>query len=104
MMADTNRITTPCGAQPTASEVLEGIDLSGRRMIVTAAFPGIGVETARALAGAEVNLRVRSTDADERAASDIAGKTGNPREPEPGCPAGAGRPRRRGGRSTPRGR
>ncbi|MDQ3658527.1 MAG: SDR family NAD(P)-dependent oxidoreductase [Actinomycetota bacterium] len=74
MTSPTNRITTPFGDDSTAAEVLEGLDLSGRRMIVTGASSGIGVETARALAGAgaEVTLAVRNTDAGERTADDIA--------------------------------
>jgi pyruvate/2-oxoglutarate dehydrogenase complex dihydrolipoamide dehydrogenase (E3) component len=65
MTAHTNRVTTPLGAESTAAEVLEGLDLSAKRMIVTGASSGIGVETARALAGAgaEVTLAVRDTDA-----------------------------------------
>lgn len=38
------------GAQSTADEVLEGVDLSGRRIVVTGVSAGLGVETARALA------------------------------------------------------
>ena len=51
----------------TAAEVIEGIDLTGERAVVTGASSGIGVETARALAGAEVTLAVRNTDAGDRA-------------------------------------
>jgi 5,10-methylene-tetrahydrofolate dehydrogenase/methenyl tetrahydrofolate cyclohydrolase len=53
------------GAQTTAAEVIDGVDLHGRRAVVTGASSGIGVETARALAaaGAEVTLAVRDTDA-----------------------------------------
>lgn len=81
MTTDTKRITTPFGAGSTAREVLEGIDLSGKRVIVTGASSGIGMETARALAGAgaEVTLAVRNTEAGDRAADDIAGTTGRPR-------------------------
>ncbi len=81
MTAGANRVTTPFGAGSTAAEVLEGIDLSGRRMIVTGASSGVGVEIARALAGAgaEVTLAVRDTDAGESTASDIAQTNGNPR-------------------------
>ena len=81
MTMGTNRVTTPFGAGSTAREVLEGIDLSGKRMVVTGASSGIGIETARALAGAgaEVTLAVRNPGAGERAAADIARTTGNPR-------------------------
>jgi NAD(P)-dependent dehydrogenase (short-subunit alcohol dehydrogenase family) len=72
-------ITTPFGRHSTAAEVVEGIDLSGRRAIVTGAASGIGVETARALAhtGADVTLAVRNTDAGAQTAADITATTGN---------------------------
>lgn len=72
-------ITTPFHARSTAAQVVEGIDLSGRRAIVTGGSSGIGVETARALAaaGAEVTLAVRNTDAGDRTAEDIRATTGN---------------------------
>ncbi|MFI2283641.1 SDR family NAD(P)-dependent oxidoreductase [Nocardia beijingensis] len=75
----TDRITTPFTAESTAAEVLAGIDLTGRRAVVTGGASGIGVETARALAGAgaEVTLAVRDLAAGERTAADIAGTTGN---------------------------
>ncbi len=81
MSNPTNRITTPFDADSTAAEVVEGIDLSAKRVIVTGASSGIGVETARALAGAraEVTLAVRNTDAGERTAADITATTGNSR-------------------------
>jgi len=43
-------IKTPFGFHSTAADVIAGIDLSGKRTIVTGAASGIGVETARALA------------------------------------------------------
>jgi NAD(P)-dependent dehydrogenase (short-subunit alcohol dehydrogenase family) len=66
-------IQTPFGFASTAAEVIDGIDLSGKRAIVTGGSSGIGVETARALAsaGAEVTLAVRDTDAGERTAAEI---------------------------------
>jgi NAD(P)-dependent dehydrogenase (short-subunit alcohol dehydrogenase family) len=72
-------ITTPFGAQSTAAEVIAGIDLTGRRAIVTGGASGIGIETARALAGAgaEVTLAVRNTEAGERTAADIIASTGS---------------------------
>ena len=82
---DTNRMTentaihTRFDAGSTTWDVVEGLDLSGRRAIVTGASSGIGIETARALAatGAEVLLAVRDTAAGERTAADIRGTTGN---------------------------
>jgi len=73
------RITTQFGAQSTAAEVIAGIDLTGRRAIVTGGASGIGVETARALASAnaEVTLAVRNLETGERVADDIAASTGN---------------------------
>lgn len=73
------RITTPFTATSTAADVINGIDLGGKRAIVTGAASGIGIETARALAGAgaEVTLAVRDVAAGERVASDIAQSTNN---------------------------
>jgi NAD(P)-dependent dehydrogenase (short-subunit alcohol dehydrogenase family) len=78
-MTSTARITTPFSAESTAAQVVEGIDLSGRRAVVTGGASGIGVETARALvgAGAEVTLAVRDFDAGARTADDIIATTGN---------------------------
>ena len=44
------------GAESTTDEVLRGVDLAGKRILVTGVSAGLGVETARALAahGAEV--------------------------------------------------
>ncbi|MCZ7375819.1 SDR family NAD(P)-dependent oxidoreductase [Micromonospora sp. WMMC250] len=55
------RLTTPFTARSTAAEILDGVDLTGRRMIVTGGASGIGVETTRALAraGAEVTIATR---------------------------------------------
>jgi NAD(P)-dependent dehydrogenase (short-subunit alcohol dehydrogenase family) len=72
-------ITTPFGFSSTAAEVIAGVDLSGKRAVVTGASSGIGVETARALAGAgaAVTLAVRNAEAGERVAADIRASTGN---------------------------
>jgi NAD(P)-dependent dehydrogenase (short-subunit alcohol dehydrogenase family) len=74
-----SRIMTPFGFHSTASDVVDGIDLSGTRAIVTGAASGIGVETARALAsiGVEVTLAVRDLDAGRQVAADISASTGN---------------------------
>ncbi|BDI32415.1 oxidoreductase [Capsulimonas corticalis] len=75
----TTRIVTPFTADSTAADVLAGVDLNGRRAIVTGGASGIGVETARALAGAgaEVTIAVRNAEAGARAAEDIAATTGS---------------------------
>jgi NAD(P)-dependent dehydrogenase (short-subunit alcohol dehydrogenase family) len=72
------RITTPFGAESTAAQVADGVDLGGKRAVVTGAASGIGVETARALAaaGAAVTLAVRKTADGERVAADLQSTTG----------------------------
>jgi NAD(P)-dependent dehydrogenase (short-subunit alcohol dehydrogenase family) len=78
-MTTTTRITTPFGATSTAAEVIAGVDLTGRRAVVTGASSGIGVETARALAraNAEVTLAVRDVETGRNVAVDIGDTTGN---------------------------
>jgi len=73
------RIRTPFGYETTAAEVVEAVDLTGKRAIVTGGASGIGVETARALAGvgATVTLAVRRTGDGEEVARDIRSSTGN---------------------------
>ena len=60
------------GFETTALEVVEGVDLSGKRAIVTGGASGIGVETVRALAkaGAEVTIAARDVDAGEQVATE----------------------------------
>jgi NAD(P)-dependent dehydrogenase (short-subunit alcohol dehydrogenase family) len=74
------RISTPFGAQSTADDVIAGVDLRGRRAIVTGAAGGLGRETARALAsaGAHVTIAARNLDAATLAAKEITAETGNP--------------------------
>src|SRR5882724_1673975 len=57
-------MTNVWGATSTADEVLAGIDLHGKRILVTGVSAGIGVETARALAahGAQVTGAVRDLE------------------------------------------
>jgi NAD(P)-dependent dehydrogenase (short-subunit alcohol dehydrogenase family) len=75
----TAEIETPFGAETTAAEVVEGVDLTDKRAVVTGGASGIGVETARALAGAgaEVTLAVRRTGDGEEVAREIRSTTGN---------------------------
>src|ERR1700761_4031655 len=44
------KLTQAFGATSTTDEVLDGVDLRGKRALVTGVSAGIGVETARALA------------------------------------------------------
>ncbi|MGI8839260.1 MAG: oxidoreductase [Caulobacteraceae bacterium] len=69
----TDRIVSPFGAFTPAREVTAGHDLHGLSAVITGAASGIGVETARALAGAGANvtLAVRGRAAGEAAARDI---------------------------------
>jgi NAD(P)-dependent dehydrogenase (short-subunit alcohol dehydrogenase family) len=62
-------------ARTSASDVLAGIDLTGKRAIVTGGYSGIGLETTRALAaaGAEVIAAGRSPDKAKAALADIPG-------------------------------
>jgi NAD(P)-dependent dehydrogenase (short-subunit alcohol dehydrogenase family) len=63
------------GHRTAAHEIVDGMDLSGRRYIVTGGYSGIGIETVRALAeaGAQVMVPARSV---ERAREALAGLEG----------------------------
>jgi NAD(P)-dependent dehydrogenase (short-subunit alcohol dehydrogenase family) len=78
-MTAPSRITTPFSAESTAAEVISGVDLTGKRAVVTGGASGIGVETARALAaaGAEVTLAVRNLVAGQETVEDIVATTDN---------------------------
>lgn len=64
---------TAFGATSTTDEVLVGVDLSGKRVLVTGVSAGLGVETARALAahGAEVVGAARDLAKAERATTGV---------------------------------
>jgi NAD(P)-dependent dehydrogenase (short-subunit alcohol dehydrogenase family) len=51
------------GAETTADEVLDGVDLTGTVAVVTGASSGIGAETARALAAAGATVVAATRDA-----------------------------------------
>lgn len=74
------RMTTPFGFETTASEVLDGVDLTGQAAIITGGAAGIGFEAARALAsaGASVTLAVRRPDAAKAVVDGLRHSTGNP--------------------------
>lgn len=77
-MAAADQVPVESGfhAKSTAREVVAGIDLSGKNVIVTGGYSGIGLETVRALAGAgaRVTVPARRVDAAASALADVAGE------------------------------
>ena len=73
------------GNATTTDEVLEGVDLTGRRVLITGAAVGLGRETARAMAahGAEVTILARSAERAAEGAAAVATLV-------PGASVGAG--------------
>jgi NAD(P)-dependent dehydrogenase (short-subunit alcohol dehydrogenase family) len=63
------------GAKTTADEVLSGVDLKGKRFLITGASSGIGLETARSLVahGASVVGAVRDLAKAEAATASVRG-------------------------------
>jgi NAD(P)-dependent dehydrogenase (short-subunit alcohol dehydrogenase family) len=72
-------LTTPFGATTPALEVVDGVDLTGKRALVTGGASGIGVETVRALAqaGAAVTIAARKADVAAAVAAEVRQSTGN---------------------------
>src|SRR5258705_3575090 len=72
-------MTNVFGATSTADEVLSGVNLQGKRVLVTGVSAGLGVETARALAahGAEVVGAVRDLAKAEQATTDVRAQATN---------------------------
>ncbi len=66
------------GYESTADEVLEGKDLTGRTVLITGAYSGLGRETARAMGakGAHLILSGRDEGKLAEAASEISQETG----------------------------
>src|ERR1700693_3211372 len=66
-------MTNVWGATSTADDVLSGIDLHGKRILVTGVSAGIGVETARALVahGAHVTGAARDLEKAEAATAQV---------------------------------
>jgi NAD(P)-dependent dehydrogenase (short-subunit alcohol dehydrogenase family) len=67
------------GSESTTDEVLEGVDLSGQRVLITGTSAGLGQETARAVVahGGNVVLGVRDPDKGERATEPVRAAAAN---------------------------
>jgi NAD(P)-dependent dehydrogenase (short-subunit alcohol dehydrogenase family) len=67
------------GSESTTDEVLEGVDLSGRWVLITGASAGLGQETARAVVahGGNVVLGVRDLDKGEHASEPVRAAAAN---------------------------
>lgn len=72
-------MTNVFGAKSTTDDVLSGIDLSGKRVLVTGVSAGLGVETARALVahGAKVVGAARDLAKAESATAIVRAETAN---------------------------
>src|SRR5712675_2191978 len=72
-------MTDSFGATSTTDEVLRGMNLSGRRVLITGVSAGLGVETARALAahGAQVVGAVRDLAKAEPATAQVRAEATN---------------------------
>lgn len=73
------RITSRFNRTSTALEVIAGVDLRGRHIIVTGGASGLGFETSRALAqaGASLTLGVRNAAQGDEAVNKIGEETGH---------------------------
>lgn len=77
MIADHQKpVDSPFGRHSEPHEVLAGIDLKGKVVIVTGGYSGIGLETVRALAAAGAAVTVPARDT-EKANAALAGMPGD---------------------------
>lgn len=71
------------GPESTTDEVIAGVDLSGRTVVVTGATSGLGLETARVLSGAGAHVVMTARDEAKRAEA-VAAVAGEGRSVEAG--------------------
>ena len=66
------------GAKTTTDEVLDGIDLSGKTVLITGGTSGLGAETARAMAAknADVTITARTVSKGQATVDEIKASTG----------------------------
>ncbi|MFD7435486.1 SDR family NAD(P)-dependent oxidoreductase [Streptomyces sp. NPDC059861] len=78
---DSALVTTPFPSHARAQEVIDGVDLTGLRAVVTGGASGIGAETVRALAaaGAEVTIATRRPGSAEPLVKELAAAGGGGR-------------------------
>ncbi len=69
-------LTSPFGYRSTATEVIDGADMTSKVVLVTGGYSGLGLETVRALAGAGANVIVGARRPDA-AAEDLRDVTGD---------------------------
>ena len=80
MTTPQHKIGSGFGAQSTAAEVADGIDLSGKLAVITGGYSGVGIETTRALvnAGASVVVPARRPHQAREELQGITGVAGGP--------------------------
>ena len=79
MIADHQQpVNSPFGRHSEPHEVLAGVDLAGKNVIVTGGYSGIGLETVRALAAAGASVTVPARDT-AKANAALAGIQGDVR-------------------------
>lgn len=68
-------LTSGFGPASTATDVLDGVDLTGRVTVITGGYSGIGLETVRALhaVGTEIVVAARDTERARAAVKDLDG-------------------------------